>query len=451
MAAFTVDPNDLGIWPGNHIPGVFLFANLPIIANLRVGVEAFASDIGPNGSPVFWNGASWNIIGGVAGSSSPGGAANGLSNFTAQNTINIRGMVAAVRSGAPATTAGTKIGWIGDSTTAGAWSNGTVITNARIKAVVSQLANQLTARGIPSQADSWWGDAGITGSTVPNYDPRISLPVAGFAPFGSTTTIGGHMMSATTNGAKLAFTPVTAFDTIDIFYLVGTTQGSFTVDVDGGAILQTVNSNGFNFPYRKVTITGVALATHTINITTTSASAIGIFGIAVRDSTTPRLELYNYGVSSATMASYTAAGTLGTGAAVAIPQVGATVHIINLTINDTNNFVLGNSLSAAVAAYSALYQSLITTCMALGDVILMIGNPGAPANFLNGVNTAYNNAVYALAAANNLPLVDITQRWVSFLVTTAVMKYGDSGNFALHPGPAGYSDIAEAVSLLFPL
>jgi hypothetical protein len=56
MANFPNDPNDLGFWPPNHLPGTFLSTTLPVIPNLRPGVEAYTSDAGPQ----VWNGATWS-------------------------------------------------------------------------------------------------------------------------------------------------------------------------------------------------------------------------------------------------------------------------------------------------------------------------------------------------------------------------------------------------------
>lgn len=55
MASFANDPYQLGAWPENHLPGLYLFATLPVIANLRTGVTAYTSDQ----KLCAWNGSAW--------------------------------------------------------------------------------------------------------------------------------------------------------------------------------------------------------------------------------------------------------------------------------------------------------------------------------------------------------------------------------------------------------
>lgn len=49
--------------------------------------------------------------------------------------------------------------------------------------------------------------------------------------------------------------------------------------------------------------------------------------------------------------------------------------------------------------------------------------------------------VKQLAAANNLPMIDMTTRWTSYAYTNPVMAYHDP----FHPGALGYSDFELAV------
>ncbi len=75
----------------------------------------------------------------------------------------------------------------------------------------------------------------------------------------------------------------------------------------------------------------------------------------------------------------------------------------------------------------------------------MVAIPANAPNWLNGVNLTYQNAIYALSTSNNIALLDLTQRWTSYAVWNPIMPYGD----ILHPGAAGYADIALAMTELF--
>jgi hypothetical protein len=55
MAGYPNDPNQLGTWPSNHVPGTFTFATLPVIANLKTGIDAYTTDRGL----CIWNGIGW--------------------------------------------------------------------------------------------------------------------------------------------------------------------------------------------------------------------------------------------------------------------------------------------------------------------------------------------------------------------------------------------------------
>jgi hypothetical protein len=68
MANFANDPFVLGFWPSNHLPGVYLSATLPVIANLPTGVDAYTSDRGV----MIWNGASWAASSVISSYTPPG-------------------------------------------------------------------------------------------------------------------------------------------------------------------------------------------------------------------------------------------------------------------------------------------------------------------------------------------------------------------------------------------
>ncbi len=233
--------------------------------------------------------------------------------------------------------------------------------------------------------------------------------------------------------------------TTPIYYLGGT-GGAFNVNVDGGATLQTVTPSGTHLPF-VATITGVALATHTINIVTNSATGVFIAGMAVRASGTPRIETYNMGWSAALVSTYAQPtnSTFQYNYFVALPVVAPDLTVINLTVNDIDQ------QPSSSAVYQAALQTLVTQALVSGDCVMMVGNPGNKASWTTNPSAAaaYQAAVYSVAYGSNIPLIDITQRWTSYAVTNPVMPYGDPGGTALHPGQVGHADIAKAISGVF--
>jgi len=103
LAQFPNDPNDLGTWPTNHIPGVFLTSTLPVISNLRAGVEAYTSD----GGPQVWNGSSWVSTGAASGYLPPftGSVLTSIAAKLAQ-TVSVLDFAGVDPSGATDSTAG---------------------------------------------------------------------------------------------------------------------------------------------------------------------------------------------------------------------------------------------------------------------------------------------------------------------------------------------------------
>lgn len=324
-----------------------------------------------------------------------------------------------------------KVAFVGDSTFVGEWSNGSQFSNSRVLSPHNQLAAQFVAAGVPAITDSFFGDQNLGAVNYQSSDPRVVLGSSWtistiFQPLGK----GSFTASTTTNA--LAFTPVSSFDTIDIYWGRSATGGSFTVNVDGGATLQTINTIGAA-AQMKTTITGVTAGTHTINIQQSAGGSVYVLGAAVRTSTAPSVEMYGCGAASGVAEDYGSTGALFNLASLA--NIAPDLTLVNLTINDIIN------QGFPIATYTADIQLIITQAKLSGDCLLMIGNPTSSANFTNGKQLPYYNAVYALAATNGLAVVDISMRWGSYAKANALGLYGDT----IHPNGLGYSDIAAAL------
>jgi hypothetical protein len=408
----------------------YTFATLP--GGQVPNTQLYTSDVGN----CVYNGYVWVP---VASSLVPTlGLGDGISNLTAQNTQKLRAATARIRANK-----GTmKVAMVADSCFAGFDGAGvnSGYPGGRAFSVPVQLAAQLTSKGLPAQADNVFGNNNVgNAAAYTAYYPAVVTTNWSPTVVTSIPTLGAFGWQAGTLGANVAFTPVSAFDTIDIYTMNAPGNASFTVNVDGGATLATVSTASVA-GYIKTTVTGVTLGTHTINLTTTSASACFLGGISVRASGTARVEVYNMGFDAVTAAIY--ATNVGPyNISQSLPVVAPDLTIIQLTINDI-------ATNSGVATYTKALQTLITAALTTGDCVIAIGNPCGTANWSNGVSLGYQNAVYSLAATNNLPVIDITTRWISYAAANAVMPYYDT-TFFLHPGAVGYADIAATHALLF--
>lgn len=438
--------------------GAFTFASLPSAAQMvgfPPGISAYVSDVNPG--LYVWTGIAWvsvsaaALIAAATGLNLPQGGNSGISNYTAQNTGRLRAAIARVKAG----TGVAKIACIGDSTTMGAYSNGIVFAGNKPLAFPAQLATQLAAKGIAATNCSFFGTGNVAPATAAGYNaynPAVSM-TGGFAP-GAIATLGAFAFASTTLGATLSYVPENsfAFDTVDIYYLGGT-GGAFTVNVDGGATLATITPTGTH-NVQVTTVTGIALATHTLNLVASAATGVFIVGVAARASGTKRIEVYDMGWSAVEVLNPANASisyaqptspTNQYNYFVGLPVVAPDLTIINLTINDIDN------QPSSVAVYQAALQTMVTQALVSGDCVLMVGNPGNKANWTvnPAVAAAYQAAVYAVALASNVPVCDITLRWTSYAITNPVMAYGDAGANALHPGTVGNGDMATALLAFF--
>lgn len=376
----------------------------------------------------FWqNAIKYRLAGGHAADHAAMGlgAAPGLYNIKPTNMRHWRKSVANVIAGV----ADAKIACIGDSTTYGAGSTGSGTNNFRAGSWPTRLAALLSAIGIPAVQGSGNWNGSI--NPVSNGDPRWSLG-AGWTQNG-TATLGGPLIMNTTTTNVLSFTPGVQFDTIKIWYLQLSGLGTFSVSVDGGASLASVNCSGTTV-FTSATVSCPNTSAR-IDITpTTLGNGFYIALVAVSLSTTKKVLIDNFGWYGQPISAFTG------NTAVFSPIPALTAYAPDLTIicHTINDCVAGT----AIATYTASHQSVINAAKAGGgDVMLMCGAPSGNTQYpANGA--AYVNALKALAISNDIPLIDIDNRWTSYAASNPHGMYYD----VLHPSAVGYIDIARAVA-----
>lgn len=208
----------------------------------------------------------------------------------------------------------------------------------------------------------------------------------------------------------------------------GTGQVKVTID---GVDVETITGGGTNADIIK-SYTGLSDATHTIRFTkvgTTAGPAIGGWGVRK----TSGLLISSIGVGGSTSADWAFANTISPGR-ITIAYGPADLHIIDVITNDVLQ-------SVAVATYKTNMQAEITEKVATGaDVLLIADLPKGGTD-----DAAYRTALYELADTNDLPLLDLRDRWgTADLALTLGMMQNDK----IHATALGYVDKAAAVHSL---
>jgi hypothetical protein len=268
-------------------------------------------------------------------------------------------------------------------------------------------------------------------------DPRWTLG-SGWAVF-----VGGLVSSNSTNTNPAVFTSTQTGTIVDVWLLKTSGAATYTLIIDGGSAT-TITPTGTNKLYRH-RVTGLANTTHTVSIARATGTAF-LLGVDVHGTT--GLLVFN-------------GGNAGAQSSVATGQYYYAADVASNGQNDNDGLkqsygcdliLLGpwwtNDYGTGVtaAAYKTNMQAAITSALATNvngypypaDVVLVADIRG----YDGAVLDPYLAALYELADTNDLPLVDMMDRWPSTLSTA--VGYGLKSD-SLHPSAAGYADWATAI------
>lgn len=374
--------------------------------------------------------------GNVVGLVGPGGYAVPQLQFTQGQLKKWRVALAKVQTKA----ANAKIAIIGDScdtgyntATANSWTGGKAFSTSDL------LARVLNGMGIPVGIGSSFGSAFATNfATFLLYDPRwtaTNMGIHGLA----TATCGGQPLAPAGAGAwTFNFTPTDttgaalSYDTAELYYMQNTTYSSFSMSLDGVGAVSTLSSG--TGALAKLTITGT-LAAHVVNLsgTATALNDGHVLGVNCYNSAVKQVFIQNWSFSGATAAGATAASWSNN------TQYYSCINGITFMAPDLSIIKLGlNDITAAysVATFTAGLQTLITACLATGSVILVVPNVSTTSDV-----APYISSIYQLAATNNVPIVDIYNRWTSYAQAQAD---GFMNSDPIHPNKTGYQDVVNA-------
>jgi lysophospholipase L1-like esterase len=318
---------------------------------------------------------------------------------------------------------------IGDSTTAGqgATNNGSA-SDCRSSSWPTQLVALLNAAGLPASPDSMMASGSLT---MPAGDARITSAVNWVA---STASAGGLMLLNSTTTDPLSFAPAGVFDSFDIWYVQNSGFATFTVNVDGGATLATVNANG-SANLVKTTVQ-CARGTHTINIARNGTGTnLFIAAIICYDSQDKRALVLNAGYSGSAISQWNDM-TTGWGSLNASIKYAPDLSIICVDINDAANGV-------AAESWLVTMRNIIKFLKASGDIIIAKGCGSNPAIIAQATQDTYAVALARIRQEYNLPsIVNFTTEmlggWTA--ANAAGLMYDDK-----HPLASGYARHAAAV------
>ena len=341
------------------------------------------------------------------------------------------------------------IGIIGDSLSVGqfAYSNSAGLPwsygGSQTASLASLLANRLEGND-----DNTWGGAQCGDLSIYEmiaYDTRITQSAGGSwgtYNLGVKIIAGGFDYFAGGVGAGLTFTPNSAWDTVDIYWLQNQGYGSLSISANG--ISTSISSHG-----------ALGLATTTLTkanghspFTMTPTGENHIVGLNFYSRLRPNINFLQLGCGGTTSGQWVNNSSNWT-SLPALEKIMATnqVHLwlIQLGANDQIQFGLDG-----LNNYQANMQTLINTLKKTntnpigGDVVLMVTPPIKPfAHASLATNIQYRATIYTLAKMNNLFVIDNYDYFSSFDIANALGWYSVSNN--IHQSTLGYEEVINNI------
>lgn len=324
---------------------------------------------------------------------------------------------------------------VGDSTTMGAFSTAGNVGDLFVGAYPARLSQYLNSSILPAQRDSFMGAGGNSnGTSVLFNDSRIVS--TGWT--GGSFTVGGDLFTATA-AAALAFTPVDQVNQFTIWYVVNNpTTGVFSWTIDSGSATNITESGATGL--FSVTVPAGSLGTHVLHLNWVSGTVF-FLGVEAVNTAVGSVNVINGGYSGSTAVVWNNS-SLAWRAVPAVVTLAPDLILLDLGINDWNT-----GTGESIASFTSNMQALITAWKPTSDIVLVTP---APSSIIGtgvpplATQEQYVSAMYALASANSLPIIDNFNRWGSFELKSP-SPYNFYGN-AIHPSGNGYSDFAQSIA-----
>lgn len=329
---------------------------------------------------------------------------------------------------------------VGDSTTYGLGSNGTLSTGDMTTAAYpARLSQYLNSALLPTQRDAVIGAGGGAGNGDSCLNDNRIVCGGGWGVNATFFTAGGDTFLATSAGT-LTFTPTDQVDTF-VFWYLSNGFGAGTYAVDGGST--TSFSEAGSAGLHSVTISAGTLGSHALDIAWTSGS-VYVVGFEAYNSAQGSVLIENAGWSGSRSQTWDSGSSLPYLPQPTITNMAPDVVVLDLGINDW-------SLPTSVPNYTTFMQSLITSWQAVSDVVLVTPAPSSTGFVSLATQQPYIAALYQLATTNNIPLIDNFSRWGSYeRANPAPMSFYFNN---VHPNKTGYVDFAQSVAqqMLLPV
>lgn len=350
--------------------------------------------------------------------------------------------------------------FIGDSTTygGGAGNDTNPVVNSYTNAYPAKAAARVTT--VPVSIDSRAGD-GASGARSAGFVPMAqydnSLIMLENIEPAIGSTVGGFIFQSMEDQATLVIRPRKSWDTVEFSYIQGTQPTTNFTLGEMRLVADNVNNNielrlnaGVEPAMAKTATLSLQSVTTNVLLAVSELTAGETFytlGWKFKNSQEKRLHFvnagaraWNSGTSGTVPIGYTREGagqtwiTLNAIQGVWKPDL----TFINLGINDYRSGGLG----ITTAQYKANIQKLIDRAKISGDVILCAPNDIDPASQGSIPSIQFNQALYELATANNVPLIDFS----IVIGTYAESVSNGTQRDSLHPNQAGYDLMGSAAS-----
>lgn len=293
---------------------------------------------------------------------------------------------------------------LGDSNTAGtgAGTSTAGMVGAQRWSVGAQLADILDRTFMPTTNDAFFGDqnAGDTGVTLQQFDPRFSAFGAGWSLI-SGPTMGRRMFQGASGGAgALTFTPRKPWNRVRL--LAGSAAFSAaTTNVKAGVTtIGNFNTNtaGANALKDETFSTGAAAAVQAFSIDGVTGGTLSLCGAIFWDSDNPGCVIVPGCWCGGFASNLNESSQPWSPRPVAV-ALGAGLYITNATINDANS-------GTAIASFKASSLGFHQAVAAVGDVLVTGMTPTSTPS--TATHEIYKATLQEIAAAigSAFPLID---------------------------------------------
>jgi lysophospholipase L1-like esterase len=254
----------------------------------------------------------------------------------------------------------------------------------------------------------------------------------------ATSTNLAAFTSISINTAGLKYAPATSCDTFDVYYIDDPLNGTFQINIDGGANTTVGPSTS---GIKKVTITGAVASNHVLNFNLTNIQfGVYIIGVDARLSTTPTLRLGNAGVNGSFSTGWASTGAVSASACITTYAPDVTVVCIG-----GNDIIVANPNTTA-GQYITNLTTIANTAKLSGDVIFCGLVAQSPTAFTPNANPglqSLNATVQSWAIGQGFGFIDLWDAWggIPGQATLQTLGYYDAGGIEFTN--RGYADRAR--------